>query len=90
MVAIRSRIIHTEDNDRDPAKPGEGKGEIGAFAELLAGSKRIVFFTGAGISTESGIPDFRSPGTGLWTKMQPIQFQDFGLHFQDFRNHFKI
>ena len=77
MVAIRSRIIHTEDNDRDPAKPGEGKGEIGAFAELLAGSKRIVFFTGAGISTESGIPDFRSPGTGLWTKMQPIQFQDF-------------
>ncbi len=44
---------------------------------LIESSQRIVFFTGAGISTESGIPDFRSPGTGLWTKMKPIQFQDF-------------
>lgn len=48
-----------------------------AFAELVNNARNIVFFTGAGISTESGIPDFRSPGTGLWTKMKPIQFQDF-------------
>lgn len=47
------------------------------LATLVDGAERIVFFTGAGISTESGIPDFRSPGTGLWTKMQPIPFQDF-------------
>ncbi len=43
---------------------------------LLAAAKRVVFFTGAGISTESGIPDFRSP-TGIWTKMKPIMFQDY-------------
>src|SRR5690606_40784938 len=40
-------------------------------------AQRIVFFTGAGISTESGIPDFRSPGTGLWNQIKPIPFQEF-------------
>jgi len=43
---------------------------------MLAASRRAVVFTGAGISTESGIPDFRSPG-GLWTKYQPIDFREF-------------
>jgi NAD-dependent deacetylase len=46
------------------------------FASKLASSRNIVFFTGAGISTESGVPDFRSPG-GVWTKYQPVYFQDF-------------
>lgn len=44
--------------------------------DLLHAASRIAVFTGAGISTESGIPDFRSPG-GVWSKMQPIYFQDF-------------
>ncbi|MAP93619.1 MAG: NAD-dependent deacetylase [Ponticaulis sp.] len=46
------------------------------LADLIRGSQRIMVFTGAGISTESGIPDFRSPG-GVWSKMSPIYFQDF-------------
>ena len=43
---------------------------------LIDKSRQIVFFTGAGISTESGIPDFRSP-TGIWKTNKPIDFSDF-------------
>jgi NAD-dependent deacetylase len=47
-----------------------------ALARELKQASRIVVFTGAGISTESGIPDFRSPG-GVWSRMKPIYFQEF-------------
>ena len=43
---------------------------------LIAQSDRIVGFTGAGISTESGIPDFRSPG-GIWANNRMIEYQEF-------------
>lgn len=43
---------------------------------LMAASRRVVVFTGAGISTESGIPDFRSPG-GVWSRHKPVYFDDF-------------
>ncbi len=46
------------------------------LAHMIRVAERVVVFTGAGISTESGIPDFRSPG-GVWSKMKPIMFQDF-------------
>ena len=46
---------------------------IAKAADLILQSKTIVVFTGAGISTESGIPDFRSPG-GIWTKYDPDIF----------------
>ena len=51
---------------------------------LIEGAKSILPFTGAGISTECGIPDFRSPG-GLWTKYQPIPFDAF-LASSEMRN----
>lgn len=45
--------------------------EVVRLCELLMNSKNAIAFTGAGMSTESGIPDFRSPGTGLWEKLDP-------------------
>jgi len=46
------------------------------LGELIADAAAIVPFTGAGISTECGIPDFRSPG-GLWTRNRPIPYDEF-------------
>ncbi len=47
--------------------------KIEAVADMIPQSKKIVVFTGAGISTESGISDFRSPG-GIWEKFDPNEF----------------
>jgi NAD-dependent deacetylase len=49
---------------------------VSSLRDLIEGAHVIVPFTGAGISTECGIPDFRSPG-GIWTRMKPIDFSDF-------------
>ena len=46
------------------------------LACLVEWARNVVIFTGAGMSTESGVPDFRSPG-GVWSRMKPISFQDF-------------
>jgi len=50
--------------------------DVKRLSKLIEDAECVVIFTGAGISTESGIPDFRSPG-GLWTKYKPIDFSDF-------------
>ncbi len=57
---------------------------IRQLREMVEQAAVVVPFTGAGISTECGIPDFRSPG-GMWTKMQPIEFGDF-LASQEMRD----
>jgi NAD-dependent deacetylase len=54
------------------------------LADMVQEASAIVPFTGAGISTECGIPDFRSPG-GIWTKNRPIPFEEF-LASQEARN----
>jgi NAD-dependent deacetylase len=57
---------------------------IARLRELIDAASVVVPFTGAGISTECGIPDFRSPG-GIWTKNRPIPFDEF-LSSQEMRN----
>ena len=48
-------------------------GGAAGLAELIRGAGRVVALTGAGISVPSGIPDFRSPGTGLWENVNPME-----------------
>ena len=57
---------------------------IARLRDLIDAAEVVVPFTGAGISTECGIPDFRSPG-GIWTKNRPIAFDEF-LSSQEMRN----
>ena len=51
-------------------------GDVDTLRDMISDAERVVFFTGAGVSTESGIPDFRSPG-GVWDRFKPIYFDDF-------------
>jgi NAD-dependent deacetylase len=57
---------------------------VARLRQMVEEAAVVVAFTGAGISTESGIPDFRSPG-GIWTRMRPIEFGDF-LASQEMRD----
>jgi NAD-dependent deacetylase len=53
------------------------------LAELLRESGRTVALTGAGISVPSGIPDFRSPGTGLWENVDPMEVAHLDVFLND-------
>lgn len=70
MVKAEKQMRKTDDTDssRDIA--------IADMAEFLSVSKKLVVLTGAGASTESGIPDFRSPG-GVWARQVPTPYRDF-------------
>jgi NAD-dependent deacetylase len=53
--------------------PSQTRKSIRLAAELIRNAKHVVTLTGAGSSTPSGIPDFRSPGSGLWSRYQPME-----------------
>lgn len=57
--------------------------------ELIARSRRVALFTGAGISTESGIPDFRSPG-GIWSRHRPVAFAEFLASAEKRREYWRL
>ena len=57
--------------------------KIEQLAQLIIESKNIVALTGAGMSTESGIPDFRSPDTGLWNKYDPEEMVSIHSYVSD-------
>jgi NAD-dependent deacetylase len=58
-------------------------GEIARLAELVDEAGSVVALTGAGISVPSGIPDFRSPGTGLWTTVDPMEVAHIDVFRRD-------
>ena len=72
-----------------------------SFTDLVLSSSNVVVLTGAGVSTESGIPDYRSPGTGLWEKIdqsvvsidgyirEPSRYYDYSLELYPVRKNAK-
>ena len=76
-MAVRdgvSRRLHRW--GRAVSTPIVGDPDLERLRALIESARRAVVFTGAGISTESGIPDFRSPG-GMWSRRRPVDFRDF-------------
>lgn len=63
--------------------PSQVDSAIGVAAELMRRTRAVVVLTGAGLSTASGIPDFRSEGTGLWARDEPLEVASLG----SFREH---
>ncbi len=59
------------------------------LAAWLTTARKAVAFTGAGISTESGIPDFRSPG-GVWSRHKPVLYQDFLTDADERRRYWQL
>lgn len=71
----------------NPEIEREGEDEaVAALVQLASGRRRFVAFTGAGISTESGIPDYRGPG-GVWEQRKPPTIGDY-LHNEETRRHY--
>lgn len=73
-------MMRIDDCDRPPAER-DARASVGRtprpalahLAELIRAARSVVALTGAGISVPSGIPDFRSPGTGMWAQVDPME-----------------
>lgn len=72
----------TESRGAGSARPS-GESGAAALAELIRESRRTVVLTGAGVSVPSGIPDFRSPGTGLWENVDPFEVAHIDVFERD-------
>jgi NAD-dependent protein deacetylase/lipoamidase len=57
--------------------------QVATLAELIRGAGSVVALTGAGISVPSGIPDFRSPGTGMWANVDPMEVAHISVFRRD-------
>ena len=64
--------------------------KIQIFAQLILDAKNIVALTGAGMGTESGIADFRSPGTGLWERVDPDEFASIHSYVSNTRKNMDL
>jgi len=51
----------------------ETSDDVAALAQRVRSARSVVALTGAGISVPSGIPDFRTPGTGIWENVDPME-----------------
>jgi NAD-dependent deacetylase len=69
--------IGKRSEDRREAKP------VTALAERVRGARSVVALTGAGVSVPSGIPDFRTPGTGLWENVNPMEVAHIDVFRRD-------
>jgi NAD-dependent deacetylase len=65
------------------ADPVTGAAAVERLAALVRDARSVVALTGAGISVPSGIPDFRSPGTGLWEKVDPMEVAHIDVFLRD-------
>ncbi|MFX1275323.1 MAG: NAD-dependent deacetylase [Promethearchaeota archaeon] len=68
----------------------DDKEKLEKLAQLIIDSNNIIVLSGAGMSTESGIADFRTPNTGLWETVDPYEFGDIRSYVNDTGNYFKM
>ena len=84
FLAKRRPTLHRQvGSGRPPMTAATGSSQLARLAELVGEARSVVALTGAGISVPSGIPDFRSPGTGLWENVDPMEVAHIDAFVRD-------